>query len=190
MSRTKEQNRKYMQEYRKKHSKPPKKPKQTIIGSDKIIENTYSVYYHINKINNKVYVGCTTNPKHRFQPSQYKRNKHFANDIEKYGWNNFKHIIVASGLSQQVAYDLEITMIALLDTTNLSFGYNIQTGGKDYKVAQETRNKISKANIGKSKNKIWVHNNFERKRVNEEDLETYLNNGFVKGSAKGKTLQI
>jgi hypothetical protein len=53
--------------------------------------DTYSVYKHTNKYNNKIYIGITKqNPIKRWANGKgYKINSHFRNAIEKYGWDNF-----------------------------------------------------------------------------------------------------
>ena len=61
-------------------------------------ENNYYVYIHINKINNKKYVGITkTSFVKRWgkNGSGYTRDKKsvFGRAIEKYGWENFAHEI-------------------------------------------------------------------------------------------------
>ena len=68
--------------------------------------NNYIIYAHINKINNKVYVGQTCqNPEKRWDyGSGYKKhNLHFYNAIKKYGWDNFEHEILFENLTQKEA---------------------------------------------------------------------------------------
>ena len=70
----------------------------------------YKVYIHTNTINNKQYVGITfQDVARRWRPdgSGYKQNKYFWNSIQKYGWNNFKHEIIADNLTKQDAEKLE-----------------------------------------------------------------------------------
>ena len=59
------------------------------------VENNYIVYIHKNKVNNKVYVGITSNPEKRFRKdgSGYRSQPIFWNAIKKYGWDNFDHIV-------------------------------------------------------------------------------------------------
>ena len=101
-------------------------------------ERHYCVYAHINKINGKMYVGITRRkPEERWGSNgagyskQYKRYKHpFWNAIQKYGWNNFDHIIIASNLTREEACDIERVLIDGLDTyATHGTGYNINTGG-------------------------------------------------------------
>lgn len=91
---------------------------------------TYTVYMHISP-SGKRYIGITCRkPEHRWSNGKgYKYNKHFASAIEKYGWDNFEHIIVTKGLSEEEAKWLEIELIREWDSTNKEKGYNITLGG-------------------------------------------------------------
>lgn len=57
-------------------------------------------------------------------------NNHFYNAIQKYGWNNFKHEILYTGLTKEEAEQKEIELIAHYDSTDRSKGFNISHGGK------------------------------------------------------------
>lgn len=76
----------------------------------------WCVYEHISP-SNKVYVGITSkNPLRRWKGGKgYVRNDNhqplFANAIIKYGWDNFKHNIVASELTFEEACNMEISLI-------------------------------------------------------------------------------
>ena len=83
-----------------------------------------------------------------------------ANAILKYNnWDNWKHEILLSELTQQEAEEKEIELIELHDTTNPLYGYNIRIGGNvmvgennpNYGKhhSEETRKKISDARKGK-----------------------------------------
>lgn len=124
-------------------------------------EKRWCVYIHTNKINNKVYVGITgQKPKRRWHNGYgYKTQQYFWRAIQKYGWNNFDHIIFAENLTKEDACKMEKCLIALYNTTNRKYGYNISTGGDgpngcswtseqhakraEYRVTDETRRKIS-----------------------------------------------
>jgi len=58
--------------------------------------NNWSVYVHINKINNKKYVGQSVNLKARWESNgyYYRDSPYFYAAIQKYGWDNFEHIIL------------------------------------------------------------------------------------------------
>ena len=78
------------------------------------INKQYKIYAHINKINGKVYIGqtCYRNINQRWRHGEgYKHSPHFYNAIQKYGWENFEHIILFEDLSKDEAENLEIYYI-------------------------------------------------------------------------------
>lgn len=117
------------------------------------MEKTWTVYYHRNKQNGKVYVGITSKqkPEHRWNSGRgYVESPHFYAAIEKYGWNGFEHVIFMDGVSEQTAKRAEKLLISLWDTTNNAFGYNMTSGGDgtpNYHPSAETRAKLSRARM-------------------------------------------
>ena len=101
----------------------------------------------------KLYIGITSqNVEKRWQNGRgYINNEHFYRAILKYGWENFKHIIISDNLSEQEAKEMEIELIAKFKTNNYEYGYNISAGGDGcsgchYHHSEEARMKISEAN--------------------------------------------
>ena len=94
-------------------------------------EKNYCVYMHKNKINGKVYIGITGQiPEKRWKDGNgYLYNTHFSHSIQKYGWENFDHIIIADKITKRNAEQLEIELIQLYESTDPNKGYNIQRGG-------------------------------------------------------------
>ena len=90
----------------------------------------YCVYEHIAP-NGKRYIGITgRNPLYRWSRGKaYVNNRHFYNAIEKYGWDNIEHIIVADGLTKEQACEMEIALIREYNTTDPAHGFNHSTGG-------------------------------------------------------------
>jgi group I intron endonuclease len=79
----------------------------------------------------KRYIGITClNVNRRWQNGYGYKNQTFYRAINKYGWDNFQHIIIAKGLNKETAEWLEIELIREFDTTNSNKGYNISTGGE------------------------------------------------------------
>ena len=108
-----------------------------------VLQNNYTVYAHINKINNKVYVGQTNqNPKYRWgkNGSGY-RQQDFYKAIQKYGWNNFEHLILKTNLSKSEANLEEQKYIVYYDSYNN--GYNETTGGQNRTLSQQEKQQIS-----------------------------------------------
>lgn len=109
-------------------------------------DRKYFVYRHVAP-NGKMYVGITSKsrPEDRwgYEGSGYSENAHFWAAIKKYGWNNFKHIVVVHGVDVDTACRLEEYLIEKYDSMNN--GYN-QTSGGLYptEVTDEIRAIISK----------------------------------------------
>ena len=78
------------------------------------------VYAHKNKINKKIYIGITgQKPERRWRNGQgYKTSTYFYNAIQKYGWDNFEHIILQFNLTQQEAEEKEKYYIQKYNTLN------------------------------------------------------------------------
>lgn len=106
----------------------------------------WCVYMHICKTNKKAYVGITSeeDPKRRwkngygYKPDKGKnQNVAFWNAIQKYGWDNFEHIILADELTESEAKELEKYYIKKYQTFIGYFknradrkGYNSTLGGE------------------------------------------------------------
>lgn len=101
------------------------------------------MYVHINKINGKIYVGRTKrNPEDRYGTNgmcYLRRDKYsgkylqplFANAVNKYGWDNFEHEVVASNLTDEESRNFEKLLIGALRSNEKEFGYNMTEGGED-----------------------------------------------------------
>lgn len=112
-------------------------------------ENTYSVYMHVNKINSKRYVGATrTKPSRRWNNGNGYQTQPFYEDIQKYGWDSFEHIVIASGLSRDDAMKMEYDLVDKYQTTNSEHGYNVVKGGLGPGIMDDvTKNKIRNGQI-------------------------------------------
>lgn len=134
-------------------------------------EKKWCVYMHISP-SNKIYIGMTgTKPEKRWRKdgSGYKTQQYFWRAIQKYGWDNFKHEVVASNLTKVDAEKIEIDLIAYYKSNQCEFGYNVENGGNATgKISVETRKKISIANKGKvSPNKGKIMSNEQKKKISE-----------------------
>lgn len=130
----------------------------------------YTVYMHVNKINNKKYIGITRQkPQERWGNNgiNYKESPRFYASIQKYGWNNFQHIILFEGLSKEQACEKEIELIKKYKTQIKEFGYNIQEGGSCPEMPQEVREKISKALMGNKNGQGHPCSEEKKKKISE-----------------------
>ena len=95
-------------------------------------ERKYCCYMHTNKINGKRYIGITCqDPKARWgSTGNGYIGQPFYNAIEKYGWDNFDHEIIADGLSKAEAMILEGKKIEEYKTYMHENGYNVNHGGQ------------------------------------------------------------
>lgn len=131
----------------------------------------YTVYIHKNKINQKIYVGLTKqNPLTRWRSKGegYKKQPKFWNAIQKYGWDNFEHIILKTNLTADEASQLEKELIKSFNS--VQNGYNADEGGIITNHSPETIKKIKNAMIGKThsqqtKNKISNSKYKEKKAI-------------------------
>ena len=107
----------------------------------------YLVYIHKNKINNKVYIGQTHQlPYQRWgkNGNGYKTSPHFYRAIQKYGWNNFQHIIVKDHLTAEEADKLEMKLIQQYNSIDNDYGYNMRLGGEHgFYYTEEQKKQLS-----------------------------------------------
>ena len=124
-------------------------------------EQVYCVYMHVNKVNDKKYIGITGRaPEQRWKENGegYKRNPVFYGAIQKYGWDGFDHIIVEDHLTFEEATKKEVELIDKHKTNcfkyhNPSYGYNMTDGGEGNSgrpLSEATKQKLRDAHIGKT----------------------------------------
>ncbi|WP_346961246.1 GIY-YIG nuclease family protein [Clostridium sp.] len=92
----------------------------------------YIVYMHENNINKKRYIGITSiglNARCGKNGQVYKQCTYFWNAIQKYGWENFKHITLLENLQKEEACKKEVELISKYNTRDSNHGYNILKGG-------------------------------------------------------------
>ena len=92
----------------------------------------YTIYLHKNKINGKVYIGQTIQkPENRWKKGAgYKTCTYFYSAIQKYGWDNFEHIILEQKeMTQEEADNKENYYINIYNSKDINYGYNINDGG-------------------------------------------------------------
>ncbi|MBO5969223.1 MAG: hypothetical protein J6S14_12080 [Clostridia bacterium] len=126
---------------------------------------TWKVYVHTFP-NGKRYVGiCKGSAKKRWGIGGKHYDKHpvMRAAIAKYGWDNIKHEIVATDLSQKEAMNMEEMLIAKYKTfpPSLGFGYNCTTGGESRIPTEEQIKETGK------RSKQWWSDPKNRERMSK-----------------------
>lgn len=98
------------------------------------VNNIWTVYRHISP-SGKVYIGITSrNPTYRWNNGNgylNARKSIFKSTILKYGWNNIKHEVLFTNLTEEKAKSLEIDLIR--HYKNLGISLNNTDGGEGTK---------------------------------------------------------
>lgn len=139
---------------------------------------TYCIYIHINKINDKVYIGYTNDkdPSKRWGPNgiHYKSHKYFWYAIQKYGWDGFYHLVIKTGLTHKEAQEEERRYIELYNAFGEG-GYNLTKGGDGHDLGRDCYNpEVKKARQHRyhEENKDRIH---EMHKINyEKNREFYI----------------
>lgn len=134
------------------------------------------VYKAENIINNKLYIGCTTNT------LDHRMNQHFRDvkrtnrpktaflaAIEKYGQDSFIFTQIDEAQTIEELFEKEEYYIEKFKTLVHQNGYNLTTGGKAGKRFNSTKEKI-----GKKKKELWK----------DQDISEKMLNGLKKGTEK------
>ena len=145
-------------------------------------ENNYTVYMHKNKINDKVYIGITKQKiNSRWRKGKGYKNCKFRNAIDKYGWDNFEHIILYENLTEKDACKKEIELINKYNS--IKNGYNILKGGnlsnKGIHFTEEHKQKIGIANKGE-RNGMYgkTHTKENKNIIKEKTKKQWLNEEY------------
>lgn len=136
----------------------------------------YSIYKFTNIINEKVYIGFTSNIENRYKShknkSKYGKNKFYC-AIRKYGWNNFKFEVIFQ--SKDCDYVLkEMENFFIVEYDSCQNGYNQTLGGEGtlgWKCPIEIRKKMSASKQGhipwnKGKTNVYSEEWLKNKSIN------------------------
>lgn len=154
----------------------------------------FIVYQHKNKMNNKSYIGITSqDPEKRWNNGEGYKLQPFYEAIKKYGWDNFEHIILEKNLTKKQAEEKEQFYIKYFDSYRK--GYNFSEGGESgfngghhkEKTKQIISQKLSQYIKDKDQDRgiklqEMLKNNPE---INQKRIEN-INNIFKKGSQAAK----
>jgi group I intron endonuclease len=105
------------------------------------------IYKVTNKINNKVYIGQTTRTLAIRKTEHYKpSNKHclyLHRALFYWPKEVFEWTVIYTANSIEELNDKEQYFITLFDSTNPEKGYNLTTGGLNFKMSEESKKKMS-----------------------------------------------
>ena len=151
--------------------------------------NKWKVYIHIvpQNINghdwDKYYIGITSqnNIKLRWgKGSHYKNCTHFYRAVQKYGWDNMKHEVIAENLTKQEACDFEKRLIKELKSNDYNFGYNISSGGSSGNFGVPTSQKQKEAASATLK-RLWKNPEYiDKLRFNHTEESRKKQSEFMK----------
>ncbi|MMZ42262.1 GIY-YIG catalytic domain protein [compost metagenome] len=140
--------------------------------------NYFGVIYILkNRINNKIYVGQTTNLKRRIKEYRvsriYKKSMQYAlmEDIVKYGYDQFDIDILDNGDTVSELHEKEIYWIDKLNATDVSIGYNKKSGGKGGIMTDDSKTKMSETSS------LFKHSD-ETKILKSIPIVVFSNNKF------------
>lgn len=111
---------------------------------------SYCVYKHTSP-DGKVYIGITSrNPNKRWENGKgYKCNRYFYRAIIKFGWDNFTHEILKTGLTKAEAEQEEIRLIQEFNSYESARGYNLRLGGSLASFSEEAIQRMRQSHLGK-----------------------------------------
>lgn len=119
--------------------------------------SNYTLYIHVAP-NDKKYIGITSvDPEKRWGKNgyRYKSNPYFWNAIQKYGWDNFQHLILFENLSKEDADKKEKELISKYKTHLFEFGFNRDMGG--FHSGFHSKATLKKINDSRKK-KVYQYN--------------------------------
>lgn len=128
---------------------------------------------HKNLINGKIYVGQTNNPEKRWANNgvHYKprpgKESYFWNAIQKYGWENFEHIILGAYETREEVNEAEIDFIKRYNSTNPNLGYNLSSGGNKrdwYENYTEEQKKAYQDKRREISHRLWQNEEYIAKQ--------------------------
>ena len=124
----------------------------------------YIIYLHRNRANGKCYVGQTCQkPEVRWglHGNGYKSQEYFYRAIQKYGWDNFEHIILEDNLTAEEANQQEIFWAGYYHAL-VPEGYCLQVGQEN----QKTISNLARQHYQQATLKQWESLDYRKKIIN------------------------
>lgn len=121
------------------------------------------VYIITNLINNKKYIGLSTNKKKSLRKTYYGSGKLIKKAIEKYGKENFTKEIVKEFENEKDCREYERYLIQENNAVQSELYYNLAPGGyggspKGRLLSEEQKQRMRTLNLGRKRNKEACHN--------------------------------
>lgn len=152
--------------------------------------DNWIVYVHTCKVNNKKYVGITSQkPVERWGKTgnAYTRTQVISKAIKKYGWDNFEHEILESGLTMTEASEKERYYIKKYNSL-IPNGYNCAEGGYNYASSEYSRQKnselksipvicIETGEVYKSSHEVEAKLGIKHTNVSKATIDRYRTSG-------------
>lgn len=139
-------------------------------------KKSYTVYKLTSK-DGRVYIGCTSNIKQRWESGRsYRSSPRIYDEILKNGFNSFKKEIICTGLDRESGWKKEEELISYYDSTNPEKGFNVNPSV--HFIAEEVKLKISEKEKGRIP--YW---SIGRNQSEEERRKRSLS---LKGKVKGR----
>lgn len=106
------------------------------------VTGNYTVYMHVSKIDGRKYIGITSRQvKHRWKDGRgYDVYTPFGKAIYEQGFDSFEHIILATNIDAELAYQLEAFYIRYYKTTNINYGFNMTVA--EFKECRDIEPKV------------------------------------------------
>ena len=140
--------------------------------------NNFYCYKISNIINDKIYIGITTDYKKRWREhrcSSKKSEKPLYRAMRKYSFDNFKMEIICIKNSWNDIAVIETKMIKKYDSANMKKGYNLSLGGEGAFGVKRTPEQVEAQKICISKwaneNKKFLRENTLKQMSNPENVE-------------------
>lgn len=150
------------------------------------------IYITTNLVNGKIYVGQHKVHNDTFNPKYYGSGRLLRKALNHYGKENFKVELIEWCETLKETNEREIYWIAYYKLPNYEIGYNIARGGQlesfigGVIYSEESRRKMSEsakkhAHPPTTKGRIYVNNGTQNKCIEKNELDTFLNEGWVLG---------
>lgn len=142
------------------------------------------IYKATNNINGKCYIGQTVQAfekrkdKHIWE-AKNGSDTHFHRALSKHGFDNFYWTILNECDDIDLLNQLEQYYIKCYESMNREFGYNLQSGGKNCSLSNITKQRMSKAALGKPKSKEHIENSRKARLGMLPSIEARKNMGIA-----------